>query len=279
MAITDTQKIDLLLKKVGYGVAKTDTAANKSASNEGIASPLLLRGDLIWVKSGQIPSEPPAATDTLVSVYKAATSKSTTNDANATANRTWLTNSGDWIPPEFGSKYQVKIWTAPAGTVNPTLTGTRLFADGSGNNDSWYFDYQAGVLNFPDTNLPASVAGNSVFVEGYRYIGAKGFAQALDEGFISRGSDPADWDQNTTFGLFYVNRVSWSGTVGTPSEAFSAGLLTILTSVDICVQKYQPNDTISLVGSEYVRIKTVTGPWTAWSRVVSETGRVDGGTF
>jgi hypothetical protein len=40
MAISDTQKIDYLWKKIGYAATKTDTAANKDATNEEIASPL-----------------------------------------------------------------------------------------------------------------------------------------------------------------------------------------------------------------------------------------------
>ena len=43
MAITDDQKLDLLFKKIGFGVAKTDSPTNKAAFNEAIPSPLLMR--------------------------------------------------------------------------------------------------------------------------------------------------------------------------------------------------------------------------------------------
>ena len=42
MAISDTQKLDYLFKKLGFAVTKTDTNANKAAANESIASPLLI---------------------------------------------------------------------------------------------------------------------------------------------------------------------------------------------------------------------------------------------
>ena len=48
MAISDGQKVDYLFKKLGFGITKTDTNANKVAANESIASPLLLRGDKVW---------------------------------------------------------------------------------------------------------------------------------------------------------------------------------------------------------------------------------------
>lgn len=279
MAISEQQKVDLLLKKISFGVTKTDTATIKSPSNESVASPLLIRGDLIWVKSGEIPQTPPLANSSVVQVYIGSTSVECSPDTTSTANRTWFTNFADWIPPEFGSNYQVRVWTAPAGTANPTTSGTRLYPDGSGNNDSWYFDYQAGVLNFPDTNIPASVAGNRVFVEGYRYVGLKGFEAGSSEGFVNKGPDPSNWDTNITFGIFSVNRVSWSGTVGTPTEAYSVGMLMIFVSDNVVVQKYQPNDTSSLVGAEFVRTKISSGAWTSWTRIVHDAGLLDGGTF
>lgn len=279
MAISDTQKIDLLLKKVGYGVAKTDSLAVKSPSNESIASPLLLRGDLIWAKSGDIAIVSPAATTTNIEVHTGTAKVTAVNDTSSTTNRTWLTNLTDWIPVEFGSAYQVKVWAAAPGTANPSITGTRLFPDGSGNNDSWYFDYQSGVLNFADAIVPAAVAGKVIYIEGYRYIGIKGLDQVTNLGFVSHGTDPANWDQNTKFGLFYVSRGDWAGTTGTPTLANSVGLLTVLVSADMCVQKYQSVGTGFTIGSEYSRIYTTISGWLPWSKVLVDTDIIDGGTF
>ena len=44
MAVSQAQIVDLLYKEA-FGVTKTDTAANKSPSNESIPSPALNRGD------------------------------------------------------------------------------------------------------------------------------------------------------------------------------------------------------------------------------------------
>ena len=279
MAISDSQKIDLLLKKLGYGVAKTDTFALKSPANESIASPLMVRGDLIWVQAENIGDTPPISSDAYTQVKTGSSSVECVNDGTASTNRTWKTNLTDWIPVEFGSGYQVKVWTAPAGTANPTTSGTRLYPDGSGNNDSWYFDYQAGILNFADTNVPSSVTGNHVYIEGYRYIGLKGFSQGAGQGFVNKGPDPSNWDTNTTFGLFSVNRVSWSGTIGAPSDAYTVGMLVVFVTDNTVVQKYQPNDTSSLVGAEFVRTKVGNGSWTPWIRMIGDVSLVDGGTF
>ena len=62
MAITDTQKVDYLFKKLGFAATKTDTNANKKAPNEAIASPLQIRGDKVMKQSGDIPSTQPGST-------------------------------------------------------------------------------------------------------------------------------------------------------------------------------------------------------------------------
>lgn len=278
MAISEAQKVDLLIKKL-YGVAKTDTAANKSPSNESIASPLMIRGDLVWANSNDIPPVPPGSSSSVVQVKTGANAVACTVDSTSTTNRTWKTNLPDWIPIELGANYQVKVWAATSGTANPTLTGTQLFPDGSGNNDSWYFDYQAGILNFADTNIPSAVSGKIIYIEGYRYTGTKGLSNALQQGFVNQGNDPSNWDTNLTFGLYYVGRSDWSATSGTPTEAYPQGLLSVLVAEGMVVQKYQPNDTSSLVGSEWYRIKTPSGAWTAWARHVGSNGGVDGGLF
>lgn len=185
MAISDTQKVDYLFKKVGYTLSKTDTATAKSPANESIPSPLITRGDYVWQQSSSIPSTIPGANSSVITIYSDALSDTVkaTVDSTATANRTWLTGLTNWIDPSFGSTYQAKVYVVESGTTNPQTSGYQLFADGSGNNDSWYFDYSSGVLNFPDTNLPyyanglaVSFTGKSIFVSGARYTGATGLA-------------------------------------------------------------------------------------------------------
>lgn len=170
MAISNNQKIDYLWKKLGYGATKTDTNSQKLAVNEAIPSPLLLRGDKIWSKAGEIPTVIPSTTNDIVQVYLGSNGVECTEDTTATSRRTWKTGSTDWIPPEFGSTYQVKVYAAATGAADPT-TGTQLFAAGSGNNDEWFFDYQSGVLNFIGDNLPSTLGTNKVYIIGARYVG------------------------------------------------------------------------------------------------------------
>src|SRR6056300_1278219 len=99
MAISDAQKLDYLFKKIGYGVTKTDTNANKKAPNESIASPLLLRGDKTWNQASSIPGVMPVSSSGVVTVYTtSAPTECAVDNTTVEANRTWKTNLTDWIP-------------------------------------------------------------------------------------------------------------------------------------------------------------------------------------
>ena len=188
MAISDAQKVDFLIKKIGYGISKTDTSTNKSPANESISSPLLIRGDGLYAQSDLITNVGtlPSANTAVISVYRDSLSSAVlcTNDGTAATNRTWKTNLTDWIGPEFGSGYAVKVYTGTVQTASNASAGTALPVDGSGNNDSWFFDYQSGVLNFADTNVPSSIAAQ-VWVVGARYTGSKGVNSLLSSTTVS----------------------------------------------------------------------------------------------
>ena len=129
MAISDSQKIDLLWKKIGFGKTKTDTNANKKAPNEPNASNFIIKDSDIWNQSASIPATIPSANSSIANVYLDSVSGAlqTTEDGSASDNRTWSTGVTNWIPPTFGSTYQLKVYAAASGTNNPQTNGTQLF--------------------------------------------------------------------------------------------------------------------------------------------------------
>ena len=193
MAISDTQKVDYLWKKIGYAATKTDTAANKDATNEALPSPLQIRGDSLLVQSSSIPSSIPATTTSIVSVYRPdatlempLTAIGTNGPGqrgqlgSATAYRTWQTGLQNWISPEFGATYSVRVFLDTPGRTTSNTTGTELFATAS--NEEWFFDYQSGVLNFSGANLPSGISTKSVYISGARYTGEIGIANTVNTG-------------------------------------------------------------------------------------------------
>jgi hypothetical protein len=181
MAISDTQKVDLLWKKVGFSKAKSDTNANKKAPNEAIVSDPIIKTASIWSQSDSIPAVMPSSNSSIVNVYLDSVSGAveTTEDGTASDNRTWKAGTTNWIPPSFGATYQLKVYAAGTGLANAQSSGTQLFETGSGNSDEWYFDYQSGTLHFIGTNLPTDIGtgtSNVIYVSGARYVGSTGIS-------------------------------------------------------------------------------------------------------
>ena len=179
----ESQKIDYLWKKVGYGVTKTAEVTSKEAYNESIASPLLYRGDLVWMQSDQITGTPPASTSSIIQVYKDGVgsyspSVECTEDLTSPVNQTWKTNLTNWVPTQFGDNYLIQVYVANTGVTNPQTSGIKLFQAGSGSDDTWFFDYQSGVLNFNGATIPTQitggVTGKSIYIVGFRYVGLLG---------------------------------------------------------------------------------------------------------
>ena len=261
MAISDTQKVDLLYKKIAWAVTKTDTNPPKEAYNETNPSPLLIRGDSLWQQSGDIPASIPATSSPIVEVYKDgvgawSSTVQCTEDTGVTDNRTWMTGISDWIGPEFGATYFVKVYIDSTGSTTPQTTGTSLQAAGL-NDDQWYFDYQSGILNFIGSNLPTAIAtgvtGKNIFISGARYAGLKG----------------VDTWGNVTFGNITANgNISGNliGTILTSSQPYitSLGTLTSLSVTGNLVVGNVSLDNITsgnLVANSANISGNVTAPW------------------
>ena len=233
MAISDTQKVDLLWKKVGFSKTKTDTNANKKAPNEAIVSDLIIKPAEVWSDVGSIPSTIPGSNTSILRIY---TELETTEDGTATNKRTWKTGTTNWVPPKFGATYQLKVYVDSAGSSNPASNGTQLFETGSGNDDEWYFDYQSGTLNFIGTNLPSGVSdGKSIFVSGAKYQGntfATGIKDVtLYNATIDSLASPLKTSDGgtglntfTTSGVFYASNTSTMAQVtGSEGKVLQAG--------------------------------------------------------
>ena len=218
MAILDAKKVDYLWKKLGYGKSKTELNSVRPAPSEAVNSPLLLRGDKVWNQANGIPATMPSSNTDVVTVYLTTAPDECTELAGTNASRTWQTGLTDWIPPEFGSQYVVKVYVHTAGNAGTAAaSGTRIYATGSGNDDEFFFDYQSGVLHFISANLPNGVnfSGKSVYVSGARYTGTIGVQNnvAATGNFTFDGSGINQDVTNSDFTL---------GTSGTGQYIFSS---------------------------------------------------------
>jgi hypothetical protein len=190
MTVSSNQKIDLLYKQA-FGVTKTDTETNKSPSNEAIASPLLLRGDTIWLNANDIPAIAATVAGKVTSYTNASAAPCVADITTvpiAGVYPTWKTGLTNWIPAEFGASYNVSVYIDNPGAANPSATGTQIFAAGSGGTGEFYFNYVSGVLNFIGGTIPAGlVSGKVLYISGYRYTGPTGINN-FSPGTISLGN-------------------------------------------------------------------------------------------
>jgi len=206
MAISIQQKIDYLLKKIGYSSSKTGIAEDSTLSGtkkapfaEPIASPLVISNTGLWFESERIPTIPPLSdyfivpgegypTYKLIEVYGNSNAFRMTEDNTVSGRRSFIAREiyGDntspnvinWIDTQFGPEYIVEVYAG-----DPSSGGNKLSAGGSGNNDEWFFDYSSGVLNFAGTNVPSPVlTGIDVYVKGWRYVGTVGSITDFDGG-------------------------------------------------------------------------------------------------
>ena len=192
MPASQEQKVDFLLKKIGFSASKTGIAEDESTISsgtntpkkpfeEGIPSPLVIPSTSLWSDSSLIPTTPPGSDTAYVKVYATASAYRMTRDATVGTNtRTYIARStygnqsasidGDWIDTQFGADYIVKVYKG-----DPNSSGVELQQAGANaGTDGWFFDYSSGVLNFNGVNLPSGITATNIYIVGYRYVGGKG---------------------------------------------------------------------------------------------------------
>jgi hypothetical protein len=176
MAFTQAEQVDFLWKKVIYGVTDTNNGG-KAGPEETIGSPLPVFAKNIL--SQPIPTPAPGSTTTVVQYYGLTTLSAVhcTADPTVAGNKTWLATSTygslptrlvNWIPPSVDASYLMEVFKN-----DPSVGGNML--NGTSSGYEWVFDYQAGVLTFPNT-LPAGIT--NLYLVGYQYVGTTGLGGA-----------------------------------------------------------------------------------------------------
>jgi hypothetical protein len=219
MAITDSDKLDFLWKKVVYGVTETDID-NKEGPNEIYASEVLTLAQDVWQQSSSIPTTATtSSSDTPVKWYGHGSDASDyvkqpiqmVADPTVSGSKTWLAvadPSGnvvpgsanrlrDFIPPSIGSTYLAKVYKTDANAKADESKMNSLTS-----NEEWVFDYAAGVLHFPN-NVPSGVSSN-VFLVAHQYVGTKGVGASSSANGLVFATANVSYDSGTT-NIFKVN--------------------------------------------------------------------------
>jgi hypothetical protein len=211
--INDNYKLDLVFKKLGFGVQST--SINKAGFEEAVVSPLPIYDSAIWAKASLIPS----IAEPRPNVVQHITDFVLTQDITVSGGVVWLSNITDFIPPTFGSTYVVVVKDANDSRVYP-------------GQSSFFFDYASGTLVFP--NGASSYAGFTApfKISAYRYIGQKGIVSTgggeLQLRRIDHEETDVAQDETREFWIPFSNKCYIAGIrVTGESDEFSFKLLTL----------------------------------------------------
>ena len=121
MAVSDQQKIDFLLKKIGFTKTKTGSTVGTGAISgtpkqpfaEALPSPLVVANSSLWNEADSIPATPPGSDTVQVKVYLTTSALRLTEDVTSSGARSWIAYSTynntssarltNWIDTQFGA--------------------------------------------------------------------------------------------------------------------------------------------------------------------------------
>jgi len=133
----------------------------------------------------------------------------------------------------------------------------------------------ANAFTFNSATEVLSVAGNVV---AGNFVGN---GQALSSVMADRGGDSNNWNTLMQMGTYTVNRISWSGTSGTPldSQVF-VGLLQVSNSTNTAIEQVFFPGTVEN-GNVKIQWNRAywSGTWTSWVKIVNDFQVVTGGDF
>lgn len=126
--------------------------------------------------------------------------------------------------------------------------------------------------------------GNIVLSDASGQLAVNGNTVASDTNSLTnKGADSINWNLITTIGLYTVNRVSWSGTIGTPldSQVFVGTLEVLVSSTNddsSITQNFYPGEQMTDAAVQFTR-SNWNGVWTPWQKIVNTNQIVSGGEF
>ena len=160
--------------------------------------------------------------------------------------------------------------STPTQIINGTSNVTVVSSDGNvtvGINGTG----NVAVFTTTGVSLTGNVVANNI----------SGNGSAITSVMADRGGDQNNWDTLTQMGVYTVNRVSWSATIGTPTDSqVYVGLLQVMNSTSTAItQVFLPGT----VESGNVKIQWNrsywSGTWTSWYKIVNDYQVVSGGEF
>jgi hypothetical protein len=126
-----------------------------------------------------------------------------------------------------------------------------------------------------------SATGNITTAGNVTATAFVGSGAVLTDVMADRGAAPNNWNTMTQMGVYTVNRVSWSGTVGTPldSQVF-VGLVEVKNSTNTALEQVYYPGTLESGNAKIQWNRTYwSGSWSSWLKIVNDDQVVVGGAY
>lgn len=184
-----------------------------------------------------------------------------------------LVIDGNVVTPDGGNVTYNQI--SATGNVN---VGGQISV--AGNVTGAYFSGNgAGLTNVTAANIGTisslSVTGN---VTANYFVGN---GSALTSTMTDRGPDQNNWNTMTQMGVYTVNRLSWSGTVGTPLDSqIFVGLVEVMNSTNTALTQVFYPGTVDAGNVKIQWNRTYwNGSWSSWIKIINDDQVMIGGQF
>lgn len=167
-----------------------------------------------------------------------------------------------------------------------SLVGSQFNAKVDGNTTA--FDLGGNIVVKASANLTTpnigAATGSSLSVTGNVTANIfVGSGTELTGVMADRGTAPNNWNTMTQMGVYTVNRVSWSGTVGTPLDSqVYVGLVEVKNSTNTVLEQIYYPSTLEPGDAKIQWNRTwsaVSSSWSAWLKIVNDDQIVVGGTY
>jgi len=204
MALTDSQKVDILWKSLQKRATSSTAKAFYEEANYSVSS---VMGSQIWSQAEQIPT-PAVASSSAVISYHASVLLS--EDVTVTGQKSFKTPLTDWIHPSIDGSYQVRVYqNNGSGGLGAEVPPT--------DTSDWVFDYNSGTLTFFGTNTSHV---KPYLIKGWRYIGLKGVSVATST--FSDTFSTGDWGVDAGSDALALNFVHGLGTSSLQVDVFES---------------------------------------------------------
>ena len=259
---------------------------NISAGNVNVANNVVIEGNL--TVNGNTTYENVTSfnvEDPIIGLGRAANNQPlVSNDGKDRGEQLWYYNGAEksaFIGYVNPSNPAANIQNKMVAATSVTITNEVVSVSSYGN-------FVAGNIEGASVSVTGNITANNVVfantisatgnISGNYFVGN---GAVLTDVMADRGIAPSNWNTMTQMGVYTVNRVSWSGTTGTPLDSqVYVGLVEVKNSTNTALEQIYFPGTLEAGNAKIQWNRTYwSGSWSSWLKIVNDDQVVIGGAY